>query len=89
MNIDQIAPKIWDEFSLVWMKKTGRDLKALDCDYIIAWLDGGISPQAIIEGMKKSLNAWKPKFPGDRVRLVAYCQSEVYSASRRETEQRR
>lgn len=77
-----------DRTSLLWRRMTGRELGALDMEYILAFQEAGISWKAIRRGIEKSLSRWKPKFPGDKVRHVNYCMAEIYEAGRAESEGR-
>ncbi|MBU6232563.1 hypothetical protein KGP36_08110 [Patescibacteria group bacterium] len=77
-----------DRISLLWRRLTGRELSALDLEYIEAFKDAGISYRAIRFGIQKTLRRWRPKFEGDRVRHLNYCQTEIYEAGRAEAEGR-
>lgn len=64
----------------VWMECRGdfHGFSPLEWSYLEAWLLGGISSTAIIEGIRESFRTFKAKRRGDQIRSLAYCQQAIY-----------
>lgn len=67
------------EIESVWMACQGefRRLSPLEWGYLESWLQNGISPTAIIEGIRETFRSFRPKYARDRIRSLVYCEQAI------------
>ncbi len=65
-----------------WMRLQGRQqpLRPLDWAYADAWQKAEIPLAAVIVGMRRSFQSYKPRNPEDRIRSLAYCYQAIMDA---------
>ncbi|HEV2498604.1 MAG TPA: hypothetical protein VGY31_03375 [Terriglobia bacterium] len=74
---------LFTEIEKLWIESpaTGHQrLNCLDMAKMEAWIEAEIPEWAVRIGVELSLQRWKAKFKGDRVRSIAYCEQEVFNA---------
>jgi len=68
------------EIEKAWMESLGefRRFSPLEWAYLEAWLQAGISPASIIEGIQACCQNFRPKYRTDGIRSLVYCQQAIF-----------
>lgn len=67
-------------------KFKNRILRGIDFDYIDSWLKAGISADAILEGILRTLKKFRPTAQVPFIKSIAYFRDEVIHAEKRRRE---
>ncbi len=65
-----------------WMRLQGGALRLTPVDwaYADAWQSAGIPLAAVIVGMRRSFESFRPQTPGARIRSLSYCYAATLDA---------
>ncbi|MDE2019881.1 MAG: hypothetical protein KGJ13_06065 [Patescibacteria group bacterium] len=81
MNCDpcNILPAgLLDEIDGIWLKLTGRGLRPGDVVKLENWLAEGVSRDAVIYGIRRTFERFRPRYAGDRIKHLQYCHDEIF-----------
>ena len=82
MNFDPcgiLSSGLLEEIEGIWLKLTGHELRPGDVVKLELWLSEGVSRDAVIYGIRRSFERFRPRYDGDRIKHLQYCHDEIFS----------
>ena len=73
----------FEQIQLTWQRHQGKSLilSPVDWGYMEAWQEAGIPLTAVLLGIERSFENFKPKSPGERINTLRYCWPEILKAA--------
>ncbi len=73
----------FEQIELAWqrLQQAPRILSPTDWHNMEAWYAGGIPLTAVLVGMERTFEHFRPKSPGERIYTLYYCWPEILKAA--------